>query len=154
MIESEWGESESKVSVVVYVIVAEGKILVEKRREGTSFAGELILPGGKVEKGESSEEAVRREMGEEVGVKRSQLEYLGQYRYPEELNMLMGLFLVRTEEEIQSLSGEFFWMEIEEFILQSSYRSSKEMALTVQTWLQNEELEEGLARWADEGGAV
>ena len=51
------------------VLLANGRILVEKRRaDDEADPGLVMLPGGHVEKGESLEAALRREMREELGV--------------------------------------------------------------------------------------
>ncbi len=57
----------SQVRVGVGVMLwRDGKVLI-CRRKGAHGAGQLSFPGGHMEKGESVEECVRREMREEVG---------------------------------------------------------------------------------------
>ena len=46
------------------IVIRDGQLLVAKTRTTASY----ILPGGGIEKGESNEEAVRREVCEETGV--------------------------------------------------------------------------------------
>ncbi len=58
---------------VMFLIYQNGKLLFERRKDpNQSYFGYTIIPGGKVEKGESPEEAMRREIKEEkdVDVKR------------------------------------------------------------------------------------
>lgn len=50
------------------LIDADGRVLVTRRPEGKTMAGLWEFPGGKVEAGESPEEAVIREMREELGI--------------------------------------------------------------------------------------
>ncbi len=45
-----------------------GKILLVQYPDGTSLAGKWDLPGGRVHKGESAVEGLRREVKEEIGV--------------------------------------------------------------------------------------
>ncbi|OZI13359.1 8-oxo-dGTP diphosphatase MutT [Bacillaceae bacterium SAS-127] len=52
--------------VVGAVIVEEGKILCAQRGEGKTLALKWEFPGGKIEQGESPEEALRREIEEEM----------------------------------------------------------------------------------------
>jgi 8-oxo-dGTP diphosphatase len=56
-----------KVSVVSAIIVREGKLLAAQRGYG-DYAGWWEFPGGKVEPGEKPEEALRREIREELAV--------------------------------------------------------------------------------------
>lgn len=54
--------------VVAAVIRADGRILVCRRRPEKAAGGLWEFPGGKVEKGESPEDALRREIAEELAV--------------------------------------------------------------------------------------
>ena len=57
------------VDVAVGVLIdAEGRFLVTSRPEGKVYAGYWEFPGGKLEAGESVEEALRRELHEELGI--------------------------------------------------------------------------------------
>lgn len=59
-------------SVVTGILVKnpEGKILLVKKREGVGpYPGTYLTPGGGVNTGESADQAVRRELYEETGVK-------------------------------------------------------------------------------------
>jgi 8-oxo-dGTP diphosphatase len=55
------------IYVVAAVIFAEGRILACRRAEHKTSAGKWEFPGGKVEPGESSAEALIREIREELG---------------------------------------------------------------------------------------
>ena len=46
----------------------EGRYLLGQRPEGKPYAGYWEVPGGKIEKGESVFEALRRELQEELGI--------------------------------------------------------------------------------------
>lgn len=56
------------VPVVAALIRRQGKVLVGQRPEGASLAKAWEFPGGKIELGESPEEALARELREELGV--------------------------------------------------------------------------------------
>ena len=58
------------VDVAVGVLIdAHGRFLLTSRPEGKVFAGYWEFPGGKLEAGESVEQALRRELHEELGVR-------------------------------------------------------------------------------------
>ncbi len=50
------------------LVDVDNRILLAQRPEGKSMAGLWEFPGGKVEKGETPEEALIRELGEELGI--------------------------------------------------------------------------------------
>jgi 8-oxo-dGTP diphosphatase len=55
--------------VAVGVLIApDGRFLLTSRPEGKVYAGCWEFPGGKVEPGESVEQALRRELHEELGI--------------------------------------------------------------------------------------
>lgn len=56
------------VPVVTGLIKKEGKVLVGLRPEGRNLPGVWEFPGGKLELGETPEEALARELSEELGI--------------------------------------------------------------------------------------
>lgn len=57
------------VLVVACALVdADGRVLIAQRPPGKTLAGLWEFPGGKLEPGESPEEALIRELGEELGI--------------------------------------------------------------------------------------
>ena len=54
--------------VACALVDADGRVLIAQRPEGKQLAGLWEFPGGKVEPGESPEQAVVRELGEELGI--------------------------------------------------------------------------------------
>ena len=52
----------------VALIDVDGRVLLAQRPEGKSLAGLWEFPGGKVEQGETPEEALIRELHEELGI--------------------------------------------------------------------------------------
>lgn len=62
-------EDRPVVDVAVGVLIdGDGRFLLTSRPEGKVYAGYWEFPGGKLEAGESVEEALRRELHEELGI--------------------------------------------------------------------------------------
>jgi 8-oxo-dGTP diphosphatase len=65
----EGGADRQEVAVAVGVLIRpDGDFLLTSRPPGKVYAGYWEFPGGKVEPGETVEEALRRELSEEIGV--------------------------------------------------------------------------------------
>ena len=84
--------------VAAALVDADGRILVSQRPEGRSLAGLWEFPGGKLEPGERPEQALVRELAEELGlvVGEACLTPLSfaSHAYPA-MHLLMPLFLCR-----------------------------------------------------------
>ncbi|MDP3820135.1 MAG: NUDIX domain-containing protein [Burkholderiales bacterium] len=62
-------EERTPVDVAVGVLIdAEGRFLLTSRPAGKVFAGYWEFPGGKLETGETVEQALKRELHEEIGI--------------------------------------------------------------------------------------
>jgi 8-oxo-dGTP diphosphatase len=84
------------------LIDADGRVLIAQRPEGKSMAGLWEFPGGKVDPGERPEDALIRELKEELGivVKEACLAPLtfASHTY-EDFHLLMPLYVCRRWEE-------------------------------------------------------
>jgi len=80
------------------LIDADGRILMSQRPAGKSHAGLWEFPGGKIEDGEGPEQAIRRELWEELGVEPC-IQCLQPFNFAshsyEDFQLLMPLFLCR-----------------------------------------------------------
>jgi 8-oxo-dGTP diphosphatase len=57
------------IDVTAAVWIEDGRVLIARRRPGASQAGLWEFPGGKVRPGETPEQCLAREIGEELGVR-------------------------------------------------------------------------------------
>lgn len=95
------------------------RLLLASRPEGKSMAGLWELPGGKIEPGETPEEALVRELGEELAVTVDPADLrpicFASHAYPK-FHLVMPVFLSRNwEGEPQPQEGqEFAWVLPEE----------------------------------------
>jgi len=83
------------------LIDVDGRVLICQRPEGKSLAGLWEFPGGKVEKGETPEECLIRELHEELGITVA-LACLAPFVFAshtyEKFHLLMPLYLLRRWE--------------------------------------------------------
>lgn len=63
--------------VVAAAVIRDGRLLLAQRTRPPELAGLWELPGGKIEPGETPADAVRRELGEELGVEVTAGERIG-----------------------------------------------------------------------------
>jgi 8-oxo-dGTP diphosphatase len=96
--------------VACALVDTDGRILLAQRPEGKSLAGLWEFPGGKLEAGESPEDALIRELDEELGltVKKPCLAPLtfASHSY-DSFHLLMPLYVCRRWEGIaQSREGQ------------------------------------------------
>ena len=107
---------------IVRVIVrnTEGRVLILKRQPSGYGAGQWCLPGGKVEYGETVEQAVRKELKEETSLDCLEATFLFyQDSLAPEPGKIHGInlyFACRTvgEIELNEESTEFRWISREE----------------------------------------
>jgi mutator protein MutT len=98
--------------VVAAVIERDGKVLITRRPEGTHLAGLWEFPGGKPHRGEALEEALRREIREELGAAITVLGRLDtvDWTYPDK-RVRLAFFRCSMEGEPRALEGqELVWV--------------------------------------------
>ena len=70
-----WRPGEYGLVVCVWVYDGEGKVLLTRRAKGKSFAGTWENSGGGAQAGETSLQAIRRELVEETGIAAEESEF-------------------------------------------------------------------------------
>ena len=105
------------MTVVAAVIEQDGRFLVAQRLPGTHLGGLWEFPGGKALEGESLEDALRREIQEELNARVTNLRQIFQtaHAYPDrtiELHFFRGTLEAPPEP---ALGQELRWITRDEF---------------------------------------
>lgn len=105
------------IKVVCAIAINDGKLLIGKRSENKKYGGFWELIGGKVESGESEEEALKRELKEELGVDSMvHSKFMSHiHRYDENAIELIAYFIDLKREPKESNShSELAWLNIDQ----------------------------------------
>lgn len=105
------------------IIRNKNKILVIKLTYKSGYG----LPGGVLQKNETFEEGVRREVFEETGLTISSLEYFGSYEYNHEYPSVNITYLVKIKGNLRdSKEGKPEWIEPKEIVDQLVFEDNRE----------------------------
>jgi len=105
-----------RVQVVAGLLEREGSILVDRRRRGTHLEGLWEFPGGKIEPGETPEQALVRELREELGVESTVVGIVAtiEHAYPD-FDLSLALYAVEFRGEPAALEvAEVRWVPARE----------------------------------------
>ena len=106
------------IKVVAAILQKEDKILIARKKEGKPLAGYFEFPGGKIEKGETPEESLARELMEEMNIKIDVKEDVGEsiYDYGNgKVISLLGYISEIIDGEIKlSDHDRYEWVTLEE----------------------------------------
>ena len=110
------GADRKVVDVAVGVLIQnDGAFLLTSRPEGKPYAGYWEFPGGKLEAGETVEQALMRELHEELGIVVSQIELWREelVDYPHALVRLHFCKVLQWSGDLQMLEGQrFAWQQL------------------------------------------
>ena len=114
-----WKPGEFGLVVCVWVYDGQGKLLLTRRAKGKSFAGTWENSGGAAKAGETSRQAIARELFEETGIRaeEAEFEFLDSDR---DAHTLYDFYCLRRQvpvEEIVLLPGEtdgVKWVDFQE----------------------------------------
>ncbi|SDJ64182.1 8-oxo-dGTP diphosphatase MutT [Microbulbifer yueqingensis] len=101
---------------------ADGRILIARRPDHLHMGGRWEFPGGKVEEGETVQQALARELREEVAIEAGGLQPLTEIRhdYPEKTVLLDTWWVLAFTGEARGLEAqEVRWVALDEL---DSYR--------------------------------
>jgi len=106
------------IVVAAAVLDVRGRVLLGQRPEGKHLAGLWEFPGGKIEKGETPEQALQRELKEEIGIKVQREKLIPvsfvSHSY-EKFHLFMPLYFCPSYEgEVRACEGQKLqWVELE-----------------------------------------
>ena len=104
------------------LIIKDGKLLVVKRREKEiPWPGMYVMPGGRIEKGESKKEAVIREVKEETGEDVRVNRYIGTrkfyWRYiPFTVSFYTAEIIGGRTRPLKKEVAKIKWLSLDEFL--------------------------------------
>ena len=105
----------TEVAVGVLIRESDGALLITSRPEGKPRAGWWEFPGGKLEAGETVEQALRRELIEELGITIGAAEVwkVTEHDYPHALVRLHWCRVRRWEGEFEMREGQAMrWQQL------------------------------------------
>lgn len=107
------------IEVVAAILRSKNKVLIGKRRKNDSNAGRWEFPGGKVNNGETSEAALRREIQEELGIKLSALAFFDEitHTYPT-YTVHIRFYISDMPENIElfpTSHDDLQWIELQDY---------------------------------------
>lgn len=105
------------IPVVTALILKGTKVMVGLRPKGKNLAGQWEFPGGKIETGESPEDALARELREELGIEAEigNIVYAGTQSYGETGILLLFYVVKFWKGEPKNIHhSEIKWVELQE----------------------------------------
>lgn len=102
------------IVVAAAVLLDQGRVLLTKRGDGKHLAGMWEFPGGKLERGESPEDAVVRECREECGIEVEVIDIFDvtHHRYPEKDVLLLFYRCALRAGEVRNIQvADHAWVE-------------------------------------------
>ena len=105
----------STIKVAAAIILQKDKILIARRPEGKHKAGYWEFPGGKIEVNETAEQALFREIKEELNIDILNSKFYTQvsFEYPEKKVQLEFFIVTEFIGEPQGMEGQSIdWVEI------------------------------------------
>lgn len=101
------------IEVVCGALIQQGKVLIARRNYGSS-KGMYEFPGGKVEKNETKEEALIREMKEELDIDIHTIQYLSESEDQQEYPFHLTCFLCFSNQVPKMIvHDDFIWTTLD-----------------------------------------
>jgi len=144
------------IDVAAAVFRENDTILVARRAKGQHLEYKWEFPGGKIEKDETPEQCLQRELKEEFGVSVEVGEYVGEsvFRYPDkDIRLLVYQVQLLSGEMSLNVHDEINWVQIQDLLLVDLAEADIPIASILQKQLslqkdKNQELNEEWGRAA------
>ncbi len=111
--------SKKCVQVVIGILQCRDTFLIAERPVGRPYSGYWEFPGGKIEKNESSEAALKRELFEELGIEvvNAEMWFEHEHAYPDKIVRLHVWLVTAFKGEPQSKEGQVLrWVSLPEIM--------------------------------------
>lgn len=131
--------------VAAALINSKNEVLLASRPKGKALAGLWEFPGGKIDAGETPEQALVRELSEEIGVivREDSLKSLTfvSYNYPD-FNLLMPIWVIRDWEGVAKAleNQELAWVSSERLDDYSMPPADEPLREFLKDYLRNEQI--------------
>lgn len=105
------------LNCIVFIIIKDDKVLAEKRKLTKKVVpGKVALPGGHIEEGENPENAVIRELKEELGIDTKDINFVCTLLHKSEEFRKLNYFVVNSwKGEIKNYEAEsLLWIPLQE----------------------------------------
>ena len=102
--------ADSRSNGVVAVICKDQQFLVIKRGPDVIAPGKICFPGGEIEAGEAAEDAVLRELREELGVEGEVVDLIWKSVTPWEVSLSWWRVELKQDSSLQTNSREVQWV--------------------------------------------
>ena len=103
--------------VTAAILIKDGLFLIAKRKKEDKLANKWEFPGGKIEKGETAEECLKREIKEELQINVKIGDFFGEslYYYPQGAIQLLAYWAYWESGGIELMvHDEYKWVSIKE----------------------------------------
>jgi len=103
------------INVTAAILIKDGLVLIAKRKASDALSNKWEFPGGKIEKGESSEDCLIRELKEEFNINTDIEKYFGVsiYQYPDFKIKLIAYKVKLISGKIKLTSHDSYkWIKI------------------------------------------
>jgi len=104
------------LDVCAGVIIKNNKVLLARRPQGSHLAGFWEFPGGKIEKGETPEECLKRELKEELAIEATVGDFIcaSEYDYVEKSIRLLAYYVEITGEPQLKAHDSLAWIDLQQ----------------------------------------
>ena len=113
----DWDNWQAVDPATLVFVIRDGKILLINKKTGLG-KGKVNGPGGKVEKGESTEACAVRECQEELGITVLNLQYCGQHRFQFVDGYSIHVWVYRSEDfdgiPTETIEAKPLWVSLDE----------------------------------------